>query len=231
MTTSRMCENNEAENVVTIDVDSDSLDSVNIKKPKKLAKKPRRSNRLNSDKSFPLRAYIYIDDDDKESGSPVNLSKRKRMYPGRGLNNSYGFRMQSDGDSCDDDGHDCELMVDSSGMLQKQWEKASLKRKANVQTDKYEETLTDKNTVVLNGFVTADVSFVEDRIVSEREKITEKRALKEELLAREQALKVQTEEAKQQQCMLKRKKAEELRLLDIERRQQQRVEEIRECQK
>ncbi|GJW98265.1 hypothetical protein Tco_0180073 [Tanacetum coccineum] len=56
------------------------------------------------------------------------------------------------------------------------------------QTDKCEETLMDKNIVVLNGYVTADVSVVAD-LVSEREKITEtneyKQALEEELLARE----------------------------------------------
>ncbi|PWA56853.1 dnaJ domain-containing protein [Artemisia annua] len=228
-----MCENNEAENVVPIDVDSDSLDSVNIEVPKNLAKKPRRSNGLKSEKSFPLRAYIYIDDDDEKSVSPVNLSKRKRMYPGRGPNNSYGPLMQLDGDSGDDDGHDCEFMVDSSGMLQKQWEKASSKRKVNVRMDKCEETLLDSTTVA-NGSDT-NVSLGDDHIFTERENLKEtdeyKRALEEELLAREQALKVQAEEAKQQRRLLKRKEAEQLRLLDMERRQQQRVEEIRESQK
>ena len=193
-----MSENNEAENVVPIDVDSDSLDSVNIEVPRNLAKKPRRSNRLKSEKSFPLRAYIYIDDDDEKSVSPVNLSKRKRMYPGRGPKNSYGPGMQLDGDSGDNDGHDCEFMADSSGMLQKQWEKASLKRKAYVQMDKCEETLLDSNTVA-NGSDT-NVSLDEDHIFTEREELKEtdeyQRALEEELLAREQALKVQVQFSK-----------------------------------
>ncbi|PWA34789.1 dnaJ domain-containing protein [Artemisia annua] len=91
-------------------------------------------------------------------------------------------------------------MVDSSGMLQKQWEKASLKRKANVQMDKCVETLLDSNTVA-NGCDT-NVSLDEDHTFTEREKLKEtdeyKGALEEELLAREQALKVQAEEAKQQ---------------------------------
>ncbi|XP_076918227.1 uncharacterized protein LOC143578576 [Bidens hawaiensis] len=42
---------------------------------------------------------------------------------------------------------------------------------------------------------------------------------------------MQAEEAKQQRRVLKRKKAEDLHLLDVKKRQQQRVEEIRESQK
>lgn len=44
-------------------------------------------------------------------------------------------------------------------------------------------------------------------------------------------LPIQAEEAKQMKLLLKRKKAETMRLLEMEKRQKQRVEEIRETQK
>ncbi|XP_068642757.1 stress response protein NST1-like [Aristolochia californica] len=69
-------------------------------------------------------------------------------------------------------------------------------------------------------------------LISDRERLKEteeyKRAQDEEWRARRQQLQIQAEEAKQ---LRKRKKAEILRLLDMERRQKQRVEEIRESQK
>ncbi|KAI3719815.1 hypothetical protein L6452_20720 [Arctium lappa] len=160
MKTLRRCKNNwEPENVVLIDVDSDSFNNVNIDIPENLAKKLQGSNRLKNGKNFPSRTYIYIDDGDDESPdnqhaetdtnfaqdnlSPVKFSKSKRMYAGRGLNNCYDFSMQSDGDSSDMDSPDCEFMVDSSGMLQEQWERASLKRKANVRSDQCGMTEND----------------------------------------------------------------------------------------
>lgn len=76
---------------------------------------------------------------------------------------------------------------------------------------------------------------VEDSIIDQREKLKEtdeyKRALEEELSARQTALRIQAEEAQQLKRLQKRKKAEQLRLLDMERRQKQRVDEIRETQK
>lgn len=44
-------------------------------------------------------------------------------------------------------------------------------------------------------------------------------------------LPIQAEEAKKLKLLLKRKKAESMRLLEMEKRQKQRVEEIRETQK
>ncbi|KVI06250.1 DnaJ domain-containing protein [Cynara cardunculus var. scolymus] len=76
---------------------------------------------------------------------------------------------------------------------------------------------------------------VQSSIIDQREKLKEtdeyKRALEEEWSARQIALKIQAEEAQQLRRLQKRKKAETLRLLDMERRQKQRVEEIRESQK
>ncbi|XP_076895957.1 uncharacterized protein LOC143548751 [Bidens hawaiensis] len=76
---------------------------------------------------------------------------------------------------------------------------------------------------------------VENSIIGQREKLKEtdeyKLALEQELLARQKALQIQAEEAQQLRRLQKRKKAECLRLLDMERRQKQRVEEIREIQK
>ncbi|XP_023752884.1 uncharacterized protein LOC111901261 [Lactuca sativa] len=79
-----------------------------------------------------------------------------------------------------------------------------------------------------------DVS-VENSIIDQREKLKQtdeyKRALEQELSARQIALKIQAEEAQQLRRLQKRRKAESLRLLDMERRQKQRVEEIRQTQK
>ncbi|CAH1412775.1 unnamed protein product [Lactuca virosa] len=79
-----------------------------------------------------------------------------------------------------------------------------------------------------------DVS-VDNSIIDQREKLKQteeyKRALEQELSARQIALKIQAEEAQQLRRLQKRRKAETLRLLDMERRQKQRVEEIRQTQK
>ncbi|KAK9107159.1 hypothetical protein Syun_023170 [Stephania yunnanensis] len=66
-------------------------------------------------------------------------------------------------------------------------------------------------------------------VIGEREKFKQteeyKRAAEEEWASRHRQLQIQAEEARR---MRKRKKAETLRLLDMERRQKQRLEEIRE---
>lgn len=92
----------------------------------------------------------------------------------------------------------------------------------------------EKNDLKNDATVDDDVP-VEDSIISGREKLKEtdeyKRALEEELAERQRALKIQAEEAQHLRLMLKRKKAQSLRILDMERRQKQRVDEIRESQK
>lgn len=73
---------------------------------------------------------------------------------------------------------------------------------------------------------------VEGNLINEREKLKDtdeyKRAIEEEWAARERELRIQSEEA---QRLRKRKKAESMRLCDIERRQKQRIEEVRQTQK
>uniref|UniRef100_M1CR42 Cytochrome P450 n=1 Tax=Solanum tuberosum TaxID=4113 RepID=M1CR42_SOLTU len=85
-----------------------------------------------------------------------------------------------------------------------------------------------------------DIIFIDDEsndncITTQRERIKEtseyKKALEEELASRQKALAIQAEEAKKLKLMLRRKKAESTRLLEIEKRQMQRVEEMRETQK
>ncbi|KAK4423662.1 hypothetical protein Salat_1949100 [Sesamum alatum] len=75
----------------------------------------------------------------------------------------------------------------------------------------------------------------ETSIIGEREKLKEtdeyKRAIEEEWASRQEALRIQAEEAQQLRRLRKRRKAESMRLLDMERRQKQRVEEIRITQK
>ncbi|CAI9761820.1 unnamed protein product [Fraxinus pennsylvanica] len=69
----------------------------------------------------------------------------------------------------------------------------------------------------------------------EREKLKEtdeyKRALEQELASRQQALKIQAEEAQCLRQLRRRKKAESTRLQDMAKRQKKRVEEVRESQK
>ncbi|KAL0446975.1 UNVERIFIED_CONTAM: hypothetical protein Slati_1825400 [Sesamum latifolium] len=72
-------------------------------------------------------------------------------------------------------------------------------------------------------------------IIGEREKLKEtdeyKRAIEEEWASRQEALRIQAEEAQRLRRLRKRRKAESMRLLDMERRQKQRVEEIRITQR
>ncbi|EEF50703.1 conserved hypothetical protein [Ricinus communis] len=76
------------------------------------------------------------------------------------------------------------------------------------------------------------LSPVQRDIINEREKLKEtdefKRAVEEEWAARQKELNFQAEEAKR---LRKRKKAESLRILALEKRLKQRVEEVRETQR
>ncbi|XP_050371975.1 uncharacterized protein LOC126789935 [Argentina anserina] len=78
----------------------------------------------------------------------------------------------------------------------------------------------------------SNVTPVQNNIITDREKLKEtdeyKRAMEEEMESRRAVLRVQAEEV---QRLRKRKRAESLRLLDMQRRQKQRVEEVRETQK
>ncbi|KAI8539352.1 hypothetical protein RHMOL_Rhmol09G0175800 [Rhododendron molle] len=72
-------------------------------------------------------------------------------------------------------------------------------------------------------------------LINEREKLKEtdeyKRAVEEEWASRQRELQLQAEEAQKLRQRRKRMNAESMRLLDMERRQKQRVEEMREIQK
>ncbi|KAL8549270.1 hypothetical protein ACS0TY_008207 [Phlomoides rotata] len=72
-------------------------------------------------------------------------------------------------------------------------------------------------------------------IISEREKLKEtdeyKRAVEEEWASRQQALQIQSEEARRLRQLRKRRRLESMRLLDMERRQKERIEEVRNIQK
>ncbi|KAL7604607.1 hypothetical protein Lser_V15G15409 [Lactuca serriola] len=197
----------EAENIVMLDEENDCFSNVDIPKPESLAKKSRASKRLKNNKNFTPKSYIYIDDDDAKH-SPMKFSKCKRTYPGKDSNNCHGVRKQSNNDpSTDHNASECEIMVDSKGMLQKLWERASLKKKASVQS----ESDSKKGQC---GFGHIDEK--------SKETPTSNQVENEE--------KHKAEEAKQLQRVMKRKEAEKSRLLDIERRQKQRVKEIRETQ-
>lgn len=129
----------EAENIVMLDEENDCFSNVDIPKPESLAKKSRASKRLKNNKNFTPKSYIYIDDDDDDDDakhSPMKFSKCKRTYPGKDSKYCHGVRKQSNNDpSTDHNASECEIMVDSKGMLQKLWERASLKKKASVQSE------------------------------------------------------------------------------------------------
>ncbi|KAL9268303.1 hypothetical protein AKJ16_DCAP22798 [Drosera capensis] len=76
------------------------------------------------------------------------------------------------------------------------------------------------------------VELSQDVLIIDRQKLKEtdeyKRAMEEEVASRQQQLQIQAEEA---QRLRRRKRAETARIMDMERRQKQRVEEIRETQK
>ncbi|KAJ4960366.1 hypothetical protein NE237_020276 [Protea cynaroides] len=104
---------------------------------------------------------------------------------------------------------------------------------AEPNTESLAETkLQDEKNPVLHALDGYCMSDVRNEIISEREKIKEtdeyKRAVEEEWASRQRELQIQAEEARR---LKKRKKAEMLRLLDMERRQKRRVEEMRESQK
>ncbi|XP_073036200.1 uncharacterized protein [Primulina eburnea] len=79
------------------------------------------------------------------------------------------------------------------------------------------------------------VDYVESCMLCEREKFKEtdeyERALEEEWASRQQALKIQAEEAPHFRRLQKRRKAETMRLMDMKRRQKERIEEMRSTQK
>ncbi|XP_077215886.1 chaperone DnaJ-domain superfamily protein [Tasmannia lanceolata] len=91
---------------------------------------------------------------------------------------------------------------------------------------------TPWESVFLDGGITNGLPGVESDLIGGREKHKEtdefRRASEEEWASRQKQLQIQAEEV---QRLRKRKKAETLRLLDMERRQKQRLEEMRESQK
>ncbi|KAL3824003.1 hypothetical protein ACJIZ3_020032 [Penstemon smallii] len=65
----------------------------------------------------------------QKNATPVRLSKGKRTYSGNAsTRNHYGLSTDSESESSNSDDNDCELMEDSSGKVQEQWEKAFSRR-------------------------------------------------------------------------------------------------------
>ncbi|KAL4567993.1 hypothetical protein LXL04_023592 [Taraxacum kok-saghyz] len=197
---------------------------------------------------------------DQENISPVKLSKGKRTY-GLSTQSSSSSSSSDDDDEdldCDlmEDDLSGKLREQWERAYHKRKSEEEKRKKSQIGNDNdndddddlpggrederpcssssnEEEEISEKNDVV-NDSISDDVS-VEDSIIDQREKLKEteeyKRALEEELSARQIALKIQAEEAQNARRLAKRKKAESMRLLDMERRQKLRVEEIRETQK
>ncbi|KAL8227725.1 hypothetical protein R6Q57_015309 [Mikania cordata] len=216
MSTIKRCKNDEeSENVVVIDLDNDSFSYLNMNTPKVYAKQPRGSKGLKSDMMFPSKTYIYIDDDgDVESPGKHKFGTDNTHFPQQNfppMKLSKSKRMYPG--RCPTNCHVLNVRLnDGDG-----GNKSVIHEKGGQSTD-----------------VTDDAP-IEDTNVHERKKskdtIEYKQAQEEELSARQLALKLQAEEARQQRHLLKRKKDEKSRLLDIKKRQKRRVEEMRESQK
>lgn len=69
----------------------------------------------------------------QDNATPVRLSKCKRTYSGKAFTrNRYGLNTNSQSDSSDNDYPDCELVEDSSGEVQEQWERAFSRRRKDI---------------------------------------------------------------------------------------------------
>lgn len=95
-----------------------------------------------------------------------------------------------------------------------------------------QEDLVDDTKKLGQSAMVQDAPDFQGGLIGEREKhkqsVEYKRAAEEEWASRQRQLLIQAEEAKR---LRKRKKAEALRLLDMEKRQKQRLEEVRESQR
>uniref|UniRef100_A0A2K3LJR8 Dentin sialophosphoprotein n=1 Tax=Trifolium pratense TaxID=57577 RepID=A0A2K3LJR8_TRIPR len=220
------------ENIVYIDLDSDQFDDVEIIDcPEAVLEKLRGFSGPSKDRTSTPQSVISIDDDDDDESDDVDhsgidvdgvgefdsdASSNKRFSTPSSVRNS----VHADVDDCDvyvskrhkstgfysnhwnRDG-DCS---DCEVIKREQWEKVSAKRNRN-----------------------------ENNIINQKEKHKEtklyKQAMEEELASRQRALQIQAEEAQKLRKLLKRKKAENGRMLDIERRSKKRLEEVKEKQK
>ncbi|KAL3636176.1 hypothetical protein CASFOL_020723 [Castilleja foliolosa] len=143
--TLRRCRNNnvETDDVIIIDVETDSFDNVVIiDVPKSLPKKTQRSSMHHMEEKKPSFENVICLDDDESNDSagtssenfldvstPVRLSKCKRTYSGNASRRNC-FGLTSDSETLSDsDYSDCEVVEDSSGEVQERWEKASSRRK------------------------------------------------------------------------------------------------------
>ncbi|XP_045830797.1 uncharacterized protein LOC123922095 [Trifolium pratense] len=214
------------ENIVYIDLDCDQFDHVEIIDcPDAVLQKLRHFSRPSKDKtSTPRSVIISIDDDDDDDESDDvdgvgefdgDASSNKRFSTPSSVRNyvhvdvdDYDVyvskRHKSTGfysNHWNRDG-DCS---DCEVIKREQWEKVSAKRNRN-----------------------------ENNIINQKEKHKEtklyKQAMEEELASRQRALQIQAEEAQKLRKLLKRKKAENGRMLDIER-SKKRLEEVKEKQK
>ncbi|KAK9051233.1 hypothetical protein SSX86_027859 [Deinandra increscens subsp. villosa] len=199
MTSVKRCKNSEeAENVIIIDLDNDSFGDVNMNIPKSSAKKPRGSKGLGSDKNFPQKAYIYIDDDDeihknhnsgtyeKKNFPPMKLSKSKRMYPGRGTTNCYVLNTQLD-----------EKKDDSKSIIhEKEGQSAGATEDASIEGRIVDEKEEIKDTVELQASTRGGIA---EEAQQQRRLLKRKKAEKQRLLDIKKRQKQRVEEIRESQ--------------------------------
>lgn len=124
---------------------------------------------------------------------------------------------------------------DSSSFCSLQHEEPLIKTQTSISDgdmDSKMKNKVDTTDMRLTSHTSDDMPHGYDSLMGERERHKEtdeyKRVVEEEWASRQQQLQIQAEEA---QRLRKRKKAENMRLLDMEKRQKQRLEEIRNLQK
>ncbi|KAM7273363.1 hypothetical protein ACFE04_028027 [Oxalis oulophora] len=186
----------------------------------------------------------FLDSDESSTPAYANTNQGR---------NRYGLGPESASCSCESDSSDCEVLDGSLEELREQWEKVVGKKKSNIfngcSRNNDQNIASSSSTKLPNGLVERkinqpidsknfpfgegndDVPIVHEDIIGDREKLKEtdeyKRVMEEEWASRQKQLQIQAEEA---QRLRKRRKAE-IKRLDMEKRQKQRVEEVRETQK
>lgn len=126
----------------------------------------------------------------------------------------------------------------SSPLCSRQYEEPSIHAEVSTDCGKVDDNVNNKVELIetrdvgRTSYNESDTSHCYENFIGERERHKKtdqyKRVVEEEWASRQQQLQIQAEEA---QKMRRRRKAERIRLLDMEKRQKQRLEEIRDLHK
>ncbi|GAA0164852.1 chaperone [Lithospermum erythrorhizon] len=166
------------------------------------------------------------------------VSSEEKLWPGRSDELLHTDPSSKDTNSLD---HDFPICTDKVGTRHSKISSHStcdINPQPHVDSHPVNETFSSNyvdEVVPLHEKSGDHFGSAESCMIGDREKLKEtdvyKKAIEEEWASRRRVLQIQAEEAKELRRLKKRENAERLRLLDMERRQKQRVEEIRETNK